>query len=117
MTPDKLRDFAERAAALLRSLGYTDVKVNGRGEPAEKVHLDAPVNLEVDTPLNIERARSWLRGLVDRGDVAVEGQGGDSRTYQVACSLRDLGLSATNCLGTAAGTRRLERTLPSAMGP
>ncbi len=94
VTPEQLRDFAEQAAALLKSLGYTDAKVNGRGEAAEKVHLDAPVNLELDTPVNIERARTWLRGLVERGDVAIEGQEGDSRTYQVACDLRDLGLSA-----------------------
>jgi AAA domain/Bifunctional DNA primase/polymerase, N-terminal len=94
VTPDKLRDFAERAGTLMASLGYTDVKVSGRGEAAERVHLDTPVNLEVDAPANIERARTWLRSLVDRGDVAVEGEGGDNRAYQVACGLRDLGLSA-----------------------
>jgi hypothetical protein len=94
VTPDKLRDFAEQAAAPLKTLGYTDAKVNGRGDAAEKVHLDAPVNIELDTPVNIERARTWLRALVERGDVAIEGQEGDSGTYQVACSLRDLGLSA-----------------------
>ena len=66
VTPDKLRDFAEKAAALLKDLGYTDVKVSGRGEAAERVHLDAPVNLELDTPVNVERARTWLRDLVDQ---------------------------------------------------
>ena len=76
VTPDKLRDFAERAAVLLEGLGYTDVKVNGRGEPAENVRLDAPVNLEFDTPINIERARTWLRSLIDRGDVAIEAERG-----------------------------------------
>ena len=39
VTPEKLRDFAEQAAALLKSLGYTDAKVNGRGEAVEKVPL------------------------------------------------------------------------------
>ena len=116
VTPDKLRDFAEQAAALLKSLGYTDAKVNGRGEAVEKVHLDAPVNLELDTPINIERARTWLRGLVDHGDVATEGQAGDDRTYQVACGLRDLGLSAKTAWEVTAGARRLERTLPSTVG-
>ena len=94
VTPEKLRDFAEQVAVLLKDLGYTDIKVNGGGEAAERVRLDAPVNIELDSPVNIERARTWLRDLVDGRDVAIEGQEGDSRTYQVACSLRDLGLSA-----------------------
>jgi bifunctional DNA primase/polymerase-like protein len=93
VTPDKLRDFAGRAAALMTALGYTDVKVSGTGEAAERVRLDAAVNLEFDLPVNIERARILLQNLVDRGDVAVEGQGGDARTFQVAYKLRDLGLS------------------------
>jgi hypothetical protein len=98
VTPGALRDFADRAAALLTSLGYTDVKVSGRSEVVEKVRLDAPVNIEFDTSVNIGRARNWLHSLIDNGDVAVEGQGGDSRTYQVACGLRDLGLSAESAL-------------------
>lgn len=37
------------------------------------------------------RAVAHLTDLVKRGDVAVSGQGGNNRTYQVACALRDLG--------------------------
>jgi hypothetical protein len=98
VTPDKLRHFAEKAAALLKGLGYTDVKVSGKGEPAEAVRIDAPANREFDMPVNLDRARTWLRSLIDRGEVAVEGQGGDDRTYRVACYLRDLGLSAEAAL-------------------
>jgi Bifunctional DNA primase/polymerase, N-terminal/AAA domain len=98
VTPNSLRDFAERAASVMAELGYTDVKVSGIGAAAESVRLDAPVNTELDSPLNVQRARDLLRDLIDRGDVAVEGQGGDNRTYKVACKLRDLGLSPRTAL-------------------
>ena len=93
VTPDKLREFAEQAALLLQSLDYSNVKVSGGSELAERMPLEAPADIEFDAPINIERARDWLRELIDRGNVAIEGQGGDSRTYQVVCELRDLGLS------------------------
>jgi hypothetical protein len=49
---------------------------------------------ELDLPTNIERARSRIADLIARKDVAIEGRGGDNRTYQLACELvRDLGLS------------------------
>lgn len=82
----------------MTGLGYTHVKVSGRGEAAERVSIDTPVDLELDTPINLARARAWLRSLIDRGNVAVEGQGGDDRTYRVACDLRDLGLSPDTAL-------------------
>jgi hypothetical protein len=93
VTADCLRAFAERAAALMASLGYTDVKVSSRGEAAERVQLNAPINPEFDTPDSLDRARTWLQSLIERGEVAIEGRGGDDRTYQVACGLRDVGLS------------------------
>lgn len=48
---------------------------------------------EKDSPANIDRARSLLHNYVKCGDVAIEGQGGDDRTYRVCCELLDLGLS------------------------
>lgn len=39
----------------------------------------------------VERARQWLAGQLP----AVQGQGGDARTFAVACGLRDLGVSRT----------------------
>jgi hypothetical protein len=65
---------------------------------AEKVRVDAPANFDFDTPINREQARDWLRGLIDRGETAIEGRGGDDRTYQVACKLRDFGLSPQTAL-------------------
>jgi hypothetical protein len=94
VTPDKLCEFAERAGTLMASLGYTDIKVSGGGEAADRVQLNASINPEFDTPDNLDRARAWLRSLIDLGDMAIEGRGGDDRTYRVACDLRDLGLSA-----------------------
>jgi hypothetical protein len=51
-------------------------------------------HVELDLPVNIERATSLCRGYVERGDIAVEGSGGDDRTYQLACEVLSLGLSA-----------------------
>ncbi len=49
---------------------------------------------EKDLPGNIERARKLLKRYVERGDVAIEGRGGDDRTFRLCCELLDLGLSA-----------------------
>lgn len=46
-----------------------------------------------DLPCNVARATALLRHYVENGDIAVEGAGGDSRTYQVACEILNLGLS------------------------
>ena len=49
---------------------------------------------ETDLPGNIERAKARIAALIERGDVAIQGRGGDNRTYALACELiRDLGLS------------------------
>lgn len=48
---------------------------------------------ERDLPINRERARSRLADLVRAGDIAIEGQGGDDRTYQLACEIQNLGLT------------------------
>lgn len=48
---------------------------------------------ELDTPGSQARARTLLASLVRSGDVAIEGRGGNNRTYQLACELLNLGLS------------------------
>lgn len=49
---------------------------------------------ELDLPGSVSTATARVAGLIKRGDVAVSGKGGNSRTYQLACELvRDLGLS------------------------
>ena len=40
------------------------------------------------------RVRSHLASLVQRGDVAIDGRGGDTRTFQLACELLNLGVSS-----------------------
>lgn len=53
-----------------------------------EVATSAPLT-ELDTPQALAAARVWLDGQRP----AIEGQGGDAHTYQVACELRDRGLS------------------------
>ena len=47
----------------------------------------------VDLPISIARARTRLEQLVAAEDVAVEGCGGDDRTYRLCCEILDFGLS------------------------
>ncbi len=54
---------------------------------------EAREDIELDIPANVDRARELLRDYVSREYIAVEGQGGDNRTYQVACEVLNLGLS------------------------
>lgn len=53
---------------------------------------------ELDLPASIHRARDRLLDLVKQGNYAIERRNGDQRTYQVACELRDLGVSAVTAL-------------------
>lgn len=64
--------------------------------PPLLVTADAPVAAAVeekDLPANIDRARKVLQRYVDHSDVAIEGAGGDDRTYRLCCEMLDLGLS------------------------
>lgn len=58
----------------------------------ERDHATAAES-RLDLPANLWRAKVHLASLVTRGDVAVEGRGGNERTYELACELRNLGLS------------------------
>jgi hypothetical protein len=53
---------------------------------------------DVDGSGNVARARRLIEDCVARGDVAVEGKGGDSRTYRLAAEVQALGLSQEACL-------------------
>jgi len=55
--------------------------------------VEAPDGVELDSPENIDRARTRLRELVKRGDVATENEGGNDRTYRLAAEMLNLGLS------------------------
>ena len=47
-----------------------------------------------DSPSAVARASSFLTRAVARGDVAIQGQGGDQRSYRMCCDLLGLGVSA-----------------------
>lgn len=46
-----------------------------------------------DAPANLARGRDYLRDLVERGDIAISGRGGNNRTYQLFAFLKSLGIS------------------------
>ncbi len=49
--------------------------------------------VERDTPGSLDRVGALLRGYVEAGDVAVEGHGGDDRTYKLCAEVLNLGVS------------------------
>jgi hypothetical protein len=62
-------------------------------EPVERTAPAIPDDEKVwDAPETLTRAEAWLDGLVKAGDVAVEGAGGDQRTYEVACRLLEMAI-------------------------
>jgi RecA-family ATPase len=60
------------------------------GKPREKSNPDEDIKIPVDTDFNIERALNYLK---NEAPLAIEHEGGDITTYNVACRLHDLGLS------------------------
>lgn len=76
----------------------TDVQIaNGPAWIAETIgrkrEEHSAANVALDLPANVERARILLRSYVASNDVAIEGNGGDDRTYRAACEVLNLGLS------------------------
>lgn len=63
--------------------------------PREKAEA---VVAELDLPANVERAKALLRDYVERGHIAVEGHGGDDRTYQVCAEVLNFGLTEETAL-------------------
>lgn len=53
---------------------------------------------ELDLPANVERAKRLLADYVQQGHVAIEGKGGDDRTYQVCAEVLNFGLSEETAL-------------------
>lgn len=58
----------------------------------------ALANVALDLPTNVGRAQRLLTDYVERGHVAVEGQGGDDRTYQVCAEVLSFGLTNETAL-------------------
>ncbi len=53
---------------------------------------------ELDTPIAVARATGHVRSLVSRGDVAIQGRGGDHRTVALFAQLKDLGVSGDTAI-------------------
>ncbi|MGO8865803.1 MAG: bifunctional DNA primase/polymerase [Alphaproteobacteria bacterium] len=64
-----------------------------RIKDSDKRAGDALGNFERDTSANQARARRYLADQIERGEIAVSGQGGNNRTYTTIAWLRDLGLA------------------------
>jgi hypothetical protein len=64
---------------------------------AKREHATATVH-DLDLPINISRAKSLLKHYAETGDVAVEGQGGDARTYQLCAEVLNLGVAEETAL-------------------
>jgi len=62
--------------------------------PAEREDTSTPAIEELDTEGAIRRATYYLK---EQAPEAVEGQGGDSTTYFVACRVMDYGVSPAKC--------------------
>lgn len=63
-------------------------------KPAEREAPSLPPEeIRWDSPDALSRAEAWLTGLAASGDVAVEGCGGDQRTYEVACKVLEMGIT------------------------
>jgi hypothetical protein len=63
-------------------------------QPVDRAAPALPAGeIEWDHREAIARAERWLDGLVEAGDVAIEGCGGDQRTYEVACRVLELGIT------------------------
>ena len=60
----------------------------------KQLTLPAPSDLELDLPINIGRAKTYLAGQ----EPSVEGSGSDQLTFTHAATLRDLGVSAEMAL-------------------
>lgn len=58
----------------------------------------AAAGVALDDERQISRGRRLLTDYVQRGHIAVEGEGGDNRTYEVAAEVLNLGLSEAKAL-------------------
>jgi hypothetical protein len=69
----------------------------------DKIHHPVGASFtEEDDPGNIDRGRNYLSNLVGQGDVAIQGRGGNDRTYRCAADLLDLGISPASSLALIA---------------
>jgi Bifunctional DNA primase/polymerase, N-terminal/AAA domain len=89
----KLPDWVKREAS--KGGGRSPKKPNAnKVNPEPQIASDLRGNPHlIDQPQNIRRAKCYLENLVGFGDVAIEGSGGNDRTYAVGDTLHSLGVS------------------------
>jgi len=68
--------------------------IRSRAAPAPVEVREAPPGLELDQPEDLARAREYLRGE----SPAVEGEGGDAKTFKVCARVKDFGLTIETAL-------------------
>lgn len=68
--------------------------IDAAGQPRTRDADAGDVPVPDGTPDALERAATWLAAQPE----AIEGQGGDLHTFQIACGLRDMGLSEQQAL-------------------
>ena len=92
--------IVEAPAALVEACGISKVNDTPHIEPLG----------DLDTEDSIKRAVDWL---VKGADHAIEGRGGDSTTYKVACKLKDFGISQLTALDLMFEHWNKEKASPS----
>lgn len=66
----------------------------GKPRLAENKTYSEPLT-DLDLPENTQRAKDWV---LTAAPMAIEGDGGDRLTYEIACGVRDFGVSEDTCL-------------------
>jgi hypothetical protein len=69
------------------------------GEAGDRRKRETVV-LSEDAPADIERARAWLETTAPE---SIEGEGGNDNAFEVACRVKDLGVSEGRCLDLMLG--------------
>jgi len=55
-------------------------------------------NVELNLPVNVDRAREFLHQQAEQDNVAIQGAGGDHFTFRMACTVLDMGVSEAKAL-------------------
>ncbi len=86
---------------LAHVLGQVPAGMMARLAPKEVERKEAPLppsEVQWDNPEAVSKARGMLEAKVRAGDVAIEGEGGDQKTYEVVCSILEMAITPTMTL-------------------
>lgn len=95
LPPSVLIEYGGRGYEVLHDLPKAEPAawLTAKANAAKQAARLAPADIELDRPVSLAVAREYVAGLIAKGDVAVEGQGGDTRTYKLAARMGDVGVS------------------------